>query len=241
MKKDFSKITLHSKLFKGRADWYFCYLKTEKIANVCEVLAGRSSPSSEESLKELSHSAAHVVGDVLYVAAGETPEEALLASLFSTLSKLRLSAAGGHISRETARILIEEYEGVIERIVGDSRHLGLTLTSQDLAVPAIAEEPLFTPLPSLAALPSLKDIKDINKGHNVPKALTETVQAVKGHQRTGLILDFVQKNKGVSIKEIAMVIRDCSEKTIQRELNTMIERGLVKRQGERRWSTYHPV
>ena len=41
-----------------------------------------------------------------------------------------------------------------------------------------------------------------------------------------------------TIKDIAEVITDVGEKTIQRELNSLIEKGQVIRQGERRWSKY---
>lgn len=41
-----------------------------------------------------------------------------------------------------------------------------------------------------------------------------------------------------TIKDIAEIITDVSEKTIQRELNSLIEKGQVIRQGERRWSRY---
>ena len=41
-----------------------------------------------------------------------------------------------------------------------------------------------------------------------------------------------------SVKDIAEVITDVSEKTIQRELNSLIEKGQVVREGERRWSRY---
>jgi DNA-binding transcriptional ArsR family regulator len=52
----------------------------------------------------------------------------------------------------------------------------------------------------------------------------------------------VIKNKGnASIKDISTLIRDVSEKTIQRELTSLIESGLVRKQGERRWSIYSLV
>jgi hypothetical protein len=41
-----------------------------------------------------------------------------------------------------------------------------------------------------------------------------------------------------TIKDIAEIITDVSEKTIQRELNSLIEKGQVIREGERRWSRY---
>lgn len=41
-----------------------------------------------------------------------------------------------------------------------------------------------------------------------------------------------------TIRDIAEIITDVSEKTIQRELNSLIEKGQVLREGERRWSKY---
>ena len=47
------------------------------------------------------------------------------------------------------------------------------------------------------------------------------------------------KDKGrVSIKDITLVVRGVSEKTIQRELQGLIDAGRVAKLGERRWSTY---
>jgi len=42
----------------------------------------------------------------------------------------------------------------------------------------------------------------------------------------------------LTIKDIATSINGCSEKTVQRELNALIEDNIVKRIGERRWSKY---
>jgi DNA-binding transcriptional ArsR family regulator len=44
-----------------------------------------------------------------------------------------------------------------------------------------------------------------------------------------------------TIRDIADIITDVSEKTIQRELNSLIEKGQVVREGERRWSRYSVV
>ena len=240
MKKDFIKISFHSKLFKGRSNWYFCYLKTEKLAHVLALLSARTVSESQEGLEACAAKATQIAQDVVYAAAGEVTEEALLASLFSMLSLLRLSENQGYLGKETAKILGEEYEGVIERLVGDSRHLGLSVSPQDLTVPLVAEEPLLEPLPSLLGLfPSLSQ-KDIYK-RQVNNRTQKDINVQKGQERAAFILDLIKKSNGVSIKDISTVVRDCSEKTIQRELNNLIERGVVVRRGERRWSTYHPV
>ena len=56
--------------------------------------------------------------------------------------------------------------------------------------------------------------------------------------RTVRIKTVLEAKPEATIKDIAEVITDVSEKTIQRELNSLIEKGQVIRQGERRWSKY---
>lgn len=61
----------------------------------------------------------------------------------------------------------------------------------------------------------------------------------KGQRREQIISIIKAKNGAqVSIKDIVEMIKDCSEKTIQRELIAMVEDKTLKKTGERRWSTY---
>lgn len=61
----------------------------------------------------------------------------------------------------------------------------------------------------------------------------------KGQRRVE-ILNIIKAKHGapVSIKDITDRIKDCSEKTIQRELIAMVSDSTLKKTGERRWSTY---
>ena len=61
---------------------------------------------------------------------------------------------------------------------------------------------------------------------------------MKKHNRREQILALFVKGVDVSIKDIAARIKGCSEKTIQRELNTLLYDGLIDRIGEKRWSRY---
>lgn len=61
---------------------------------------------------------------------------------------------------------------------------------------------------------------------------------VKKSSRREEILALLVKGVDVSIKDISMRIRGCSEKTIQRELNNLLRDGVVERIGEKRWSRY---
>lgn len=61
---------------------------------------------------------------------------------------------------------------------------------------------------------------------------------LKKNNRQGIILSIIKKKGEVSIKDISDVIKNCSEKTIQRELVSLLESGVIKRTGDRRWSKY---
>ncbi len=225
--RKFHEFALQSILFKGRPDWYFCYLKTEKIAHVLILLAQGSGSASDE-LTDTARRAAGLSGEIAHLAAGEVEAPVVLADLFTLLGAVRMLAVRGALSPETTAILGRELEGVAERLVRGS-HPSPFVSSEDFTVPALSES---TPILSRSAVDlSRAPIKDnVSKGQNKGQS-----------ERMSLILDLVRQKKSLSIKEIAAVIKDCSEKTIQRELNTLIEKGLVRREGERRWSVYLPA
>ncbi|MEI6304403.1 MAG: hypothetical protein WCP09_00050 [Candidatus Taylorbacteria bacterium] len=60
----------------------------------------------------------------------------------------------------------------------------------------------------------------------------------KKSNRQEVILNVLQTQNNLTIKDFAKVIKDCSEKTIQRELIDLMNKGLIKKEGERRWSRY---
>jgi hypothetical protein len=74
--------------------------------------------------------------------------------------------------------------------------------------------------------PSASFIKD----NNVLKDIKD--------KRQDIIIALVKKHRTLTIKGFTAVIKDCSEKTIQRELLSLVGSGVLKKEGERRWSTY---
>jgi DNA-binding transcriptional ArsR family regulator len=52
------------------------------------------------------------------------------------------------------------------------------------------------------------------------------------------IIQKIKKSGPVTIKDISEEFENVSEKTIQRELQKMYENGLIKKEGERRWTKY---
>ena len=237
IEKKFHEFALKSILFKGRADWYFCYLKAEKIAHVLSVLAERSEIKERERAYKLSVAAAELPQTIAHFAANEVDASVVVADMFSLLSRVRLASTNGLLSKENSAVLINEYEALAERF-STSVHPSPFASVQDFSVQEIDpdELPENSAQKLLGAQPSKTG--DSSKGH----LKGQTNEGSKGHtERMEKILQFVRKNKKSSIKDIAAVIRNCSEKTIQRELAVLIQRGLVQKIGERRWSIYIPV
>ncbi len=62
--------------------------------------------------------------------------------------------------------------------------------------------------------------------------------SVKKSSRQSTIIAIMKRKKEVMIKDISPLIGGCSEKTIQRELSAMVQAGVLKKVGEKRWSRY---
>lgn len=62
---------------------------------------------------------------------------------------------------------------------------------------------------------------------------------IKNTNRRDAVIAYLRKINGeASVKDFVLVIPDCSEKTIQRELLSLVAEGVLKKTGERRWSKY---
>jgi hypothetical protein len=89
-------------------------------------------------------------------------------------------------------------------------------------------------------------------GSNVRGVYKEKLRIQKASENRGVveakktsrkesILSIIKLKGSVSIKDISSVVVNCSEKTIQRELITLVADGILKKSGDRRWSTYSLV
>jgi len=83
------------------------------------------------------------------------------------------------------------------------------------------------------------DDKGHSKGHARNNVLYPHTHAKSNRQES--ILKALGKGDYMNIKDLLTYVKDCSEKTLQRELTTLLQKGIVKRTGERRWSTYSLV
>lgn len=60
----------------------------------------------------------------------------------------------------------------------------------------------------------------------------------KNSDREDKIVEIIKDKKEVSIKDITDSFAGVSSKTIQRELSKLVDKGILIKEGERRWSKY---
>ena len=158
-------------------------------------------------------------------------------------SYLSLAIISGLISRNNGTLIIHEIEILLAVF-------GQVVDENTAKAGFILSEEFFAGDPELARHLH----KKINKGQNVnfisdiksPKSQITNKQGSerlsspkdKKEGRQTRIIALLKTQPNLTIKDFARVINDCSEKTIQRELGNLVEKGIVKKEGERRWSTY---
>lgn len=79
----------------------------------------------------------------------------------------------------------------------------------------------------------------VNKASQVESRVKDSsVETNRKVDRKTAIVEVLKNRSNLTVKDVAQVVTGCSEKTIQRELIELVEKGVVKREGERRWSRY---
>lgn len=196
--------------------------------------------------------------------AGDLPPDLIIDALSTyakdLISLLSLAVVAGLISRTNGEIITQEIEGLLgsfREVVGDSTtRAGFVLSQEFFAADPELQEHLTQRLGKghnnflldkssglfNEKIPFPKNTKN-SKDAGAPQNSGNTASNQdnikdKKDARQIKILTLLRARGNLSIKDFASVIPDCSEKTIQRELSELVEKGVIKKEGERRWSTY---
>ncbi len=89
----------------------------------------------------------------------------------------------------------------------------------------------------LATAKTIEDLHGIKSSGSSNDQSKTTIGGAK-NDRQELIISTIGQKGELSIKDLEGVIKGCSEKTIQRELLSLVEQGVLVKSGERRWSRY---
>ncbi|HYD92950.1 MAG TPA: hypothetical protein VEB18_00615 [Candidatus Paceibacterota bacterium] len=223
--------SIFSNVFDKDIRRVYLYKKAERIAKALHLIAPafKDSKTLQERLDRVS------VGliDASILPPMEA-RDALSRELLALSSLLALARAGGHLSPMNAEIISNEAGHLLHEI-------------------ASYEEPkvLLEEAPTLATIS--RAVFRTTERPNKPEGVLERTAKPssdqgqsKGHisdkpQKTGrrdAILSILSTKGPSYIKDLSTMIRDVSEKTIQRELQALVSEGRVQKTGERRWTTY---
>ncbi len=224
--------SIFNKVFEKDVRRVYVYKKSERIAKAIHMI----SPAFKDS-RPMRERLQRLAVELIDAASRPIPEsrEALSRELLTLLSILSMARSSQMLSHMNADLIGREAQALLQDISGyEDPRVAFedvpTLASISKAVPQKGSQPL-----SQKAQASYPDISD--KRHD--KGLAPQIK--DNSSRRESILS-VLKSKGPSyIKDISTVIRNVSEKTVQRELQTLVSEGLVSKKGERRWTTYSVI
>jgi len=199
----------------------FIFKKTQKVSQALFMLS-ELFDSKEPLRVSLRQGAADMVAlSTLFLRKeGERNKVSndLQVSLMATLSLCEASYYVRLISDMNLRIIQEEIRGLLAAIEAQ-KDKGLILSRSFLEV-----EKTETPAAS--------------KGHIYESKRQEIVLDKNKPDRAKVILSLLGGGVELTIKDITNHLKGISEKTVQRELLSMVAKGILKKKGERRWSKY---
>ncbi len=159
-----------------------------------------------------------------------------LAHIYELLSFIEIAYTIGFISEMNTSILKKEFVGLVSDLkanLAKDKHFTFKLDEKMFEI-AESPKPSFGGVSFTNTKSPLQNIE--------PKKVTSPLTILADRQdRTAKILSLIKDKKEVSIKDISLAFTDCSEKTIQRELNTLVSKGQIKKIGSKRWSRYATI
>jgi len=252
---DITDFVLNKAIFSGVFEKdirrVYLYKKAERLAKAIHLITPAFSETVSLKVRLERISIDLVDASILPPLASRTALSRELLALSSILSIARTS---GTLSTMNADLIVREAHQLLSEIVSYEEPRLSFEEIPSLAslakTSAASDSRERSGLRSVARItydpaldtPEGPEHKGQSKGHikdTIPSATSEKGAGKNANgERRESILD-VLRTKGPSyIKDISMIVRDVSEKTIQRELSALVAEGTVKRKGDRRWTTY---
>jgi|CXWL01.1.fsa_nt_gi hypothetical protein len=220
--------SIFSQVFEKDIRRVYLFKKSERIAKALSVIspAFKDTPALRDRVSDITV--------CLIDASMQTPsvaKDVLSRELLSLSGLLAVARSARLLSPMNVEIITREVQMLLQELSSIDESRVLFEEAPSLSTLAKATQTKPTPVQVLNGRPqaALKRTNDGHKGQNN--------KDIKNGRKDTILS--VLKEKGPSdIKDISGTIRGVSEKTIQRELQSLIDVGKVKKTGERRWTTY---
>lgn len=198
----------------------FLFKKTEKLSSALYMVSNffdKEDPIAKR-LKEIAV-------EILSLKSNSKDIAEIKDKVSETVSLLRVGYLSGFISEMNKNVLERESRKIAENC---QTYLDSKFLPQSFFVKK--EQPLIKD--------TVDNIKDSPVSSNRVALDVPTAKPVKKSYRKDIIVDFLKKKESATIKDIALKVKGCSEKTIQRELADLVNSGMLQKKGDRRWTQY---
>lgn len=239
------------------SNFIFQYKKTEKILAALYLVT--NFLSAQEPLRwQLREIGLNLLSNVMSLkdALPSQKDElcnAIKSSVFEMISLLEIAHFAGFISSMNFEILKKEFIFLLDSVSNTKQSLESFVLPNNFFTDDLPEQSIGSQ--SAQNFFGTKTIKDKNisatngaknaqnsiptKRQNPKKLDGERGRVeIKKTSRQEVIISLLKKKKEIMVKDVSAVVSDCSEKTLQRELLYMVSQGILKKEGERRWSKY---
>lgn len=226
--------SIFNNIFEKDIRRVFIYKKAERLAKAVHLIAPAFSESA--SLRNRIDAIAIGLIDAAIVPFG-TVRTVLSRELLALSSILSIARTGGLLSAMNTDLITREAHSLLQEVAGYEEprlFLDEVPTLSSIAKSAFSQESRQD-TSSRVQKPVAPD-QYARDRHQKHKGHIKDTEQVKDRRET--ILSVIKNKQKASIKDISTLLRGISEKTVQRELSALIEEGRVRKEGERRWSTY---
>jgi len=235
---------------------YFVIKKSEKIAHALYILTNYL-PNTEPFKINLRQKGLDLI-DALYqdpITSSTTLSSigrAVAPSLEELEAVLKLGSNTGLMSPMNVEVLIREIDELLNLFRSDlgSNNAGLpdnffqpeipsSTTSNRLMAPIVKSDANNTSVEThLTDKSNTAGDRGVNSIPSLPKTSTTKTYGSNHQKRQAKIVNLFNDKEEIDIKDVEAVIEGCSQKTMQRELKSLVETGTLLKHGKRRWSSY---
>jgi len=239
-------------VFDSRAHFAFVHKKTEKLVAAIYVVSNfvKDNEPLKWSIREKSLELLELATMLNFVSLEE--RRGILRNHQSVASEIislsGIARTGGLFSDMNHDIIKREFETLLRTIDESEKKQDTSVFAPDffetkslLERPSGADVPYTSNQSTVSFTNNQKIQKDKSNGDqpkNIIKSTLKSGEVVKDKSRKNLIIDMLKKKGGLGIKDFTGIIQGVSEKTIQRELLSLVAEGHIRKEGDRRWSRY---
>lgn len=234
---------IFSNIFERDIKRVFIYKKSERLAKAIHLItpAFRENPSLRNRLDEI---AVRLIDAA--VLSPISARNVFSHELLALSSMLSIAQTGGLLSTMNAELINHEAHMLLQEVATYEEPRLFLDDMPSLAEFAKAAQNTASPVVSTHAPTHTANMQTrtanatrFNKGQRTSKGHKGQVKdKATVSTRRDAVLAVVRSKGSVYIKDVSTVIRNVSEKTIQRELVALVGEGILTRTGERRWTSY---